>query len=95
MNSTIYVLEGNDQVYVGATTRDLYHRLKEHKYGNSIGRQCRSRWCFGGDKPPTIRAIQHLAHTTHVNVLAREKYFIRKLASCNLHHNPKMHADNI
>ena len=87
MESTIYVLEGNGQVYVGTTSRGLHHRLKEHKYGNKSGRKCRSRQCFGGDTPPTIRAIQRLAHTTHENVLAREKYFIRKLASCNLHHN--------
>ena len=92
MKSTIYVLEGNNEVYVGATSRSLYYRLKEHKYGNRMGRQCRSRRCFGGDEPPTIRAIQHLAHTTYENVLAREKYFIRRLASCNLHHNTKMPA---
>ena len=83
MNGCIYVIEGNNQVYVGATCRNLRQRYFEHKYGAFVGRLNRSASCFWGDEPPTIRCIQKMVNTDAEKMKKREKYYINKLYCTN------------
>lgn len=82
MNGYIYILEGNGQIYVGATSRKLTERYKEHKYGSKVCRSYRSAPCFWGDDEPTIRSIESLSNTDRKNLFSRERYYINKLC-CN------------
>lgn len=82
MNGCIYILEGNGQIYIGCTTRELRERYKEHKYGSKVCRSYRSASCFWGYDEPTIRSIERLSNTDRKKMMTRERFYINKI-SCN------------
>jgi predicted GIY-YIG superfamily endonuclease len=82
MNGCVYILEGNEQVYIGVTARRLSERYKEHKYASKVCRAYRSAPCFWGEEAPTIRSIENLPNTDRKRMRSREKFYINKI-SCN------------
>lgn len=78
----VYKLIGGDECYIGATSRTLYERFREHKYYNGHQRATMSKILFEkyGRDGVTIELLEEVENIDNLKI--RETYWIDTTPSC-------------